>query len=76
MNAEAAMATVRYRVVQELPASARTPEFADLDERSIRVRVLVQGDEVVIVATGLDPRAVEELLIRLGATEIGVDLCG
>lgn len=70
------MATTRYEVVTDLPDEVRTARFMDLADSQVRVRVQVRGDEVVVVAHGHNTAACEALLRRLGATRLGVDLCG
>lgn len=67
---------VRYRIVTEVPAEARSERFCSLRDDQIRLRLSIEGDELVVVATGLDPAACERLLLTLGADEMGVDLCG
>ncbi|MBI2301478.1 MAG: hypothetical protein HYU66_21440 [Armatimonadetes bacterium] len=70
------MPPLRYRIVEELPEEVQTGAFCDLDDRQIRVRVAVRGDELVVIGTGVDAAVVEALLARLGLSEVGVDLCG
>lgn len=70
------MPPLRYRVVEELPEEVQTGEFCDLDDRQIRVRVAMRGDELVVIGTGVDAAVVEALLARLGLSEVGVELCG
>lgn len=67
---------VRYRIVQDLPPQVRTPEFVDLADNQVRVRVIAEPGGVTIIAHGADVRLCEELLRRLGATDLGLDLCG
>lgn len=70
------MARVRYRIVPTLPDSVRSPEFCDLADDQVRLRFVVEGDELTIIATGTNVRACEALLVGLGADELGVELCG
>ncbi|MCC7490785.1 MAG: hypothetical protein IT204_00470 [Fimbriimonadaceae bacterium] len=70
------MGGVRYRIVTELPAAVTRPEFCDLTDQQVRIRVEVQEQAVVVIAHGSDPRRCEALLRQLGATEMGIDLCG
>jgi len=48
----------------------------DLADDQLRIRVQVRDGVLQIIAHGSDPAACEALLRSLGATEIGVDLCG
>jgi len=70
------MARVQYRIVSSLPDSVRTPEFCSLADDQVRLRFVVEGDQLTIIATGANVRACEDLLISLGADELGVELCG
>ena len=70
------MAAVTYRIVVELPPEVQTPRFLDLPPGQVRLRIAMVGDEVQVIACGDSAAACENLLRQLGATEIGVDLCG
>lgn len=70
------MPRVRYRIVEHLPERVRTAEFGELTDSQVRLHLSLDDGEVTIVATGTDPRACEALLRKLGATELGVELCG
>ena len=67
---------VRYRIVQVLPDAVRDPQFTDLADDQVRLRLSMEGDYLCVIATGTNVEACEKLLISLGAEEIGVELCG
>jgi len=67
---------IRYYIANDIPAEARTPEFVDLADDQLRLRVQVRDGVMQIIAHGNNPAACEALLRSLGATDIGVDLCG
>ncbi len=70
------MASLRYRIVHSLPEEVQTGEFCDLEDHQVRLRVKVEGDELVVIGTGADAAWIEALLERLGVDEMGIDLCG
>ncbi len=65
---------VRYRIVTDVPAAARNP--APLADDQVRLTFSLDGDTLTIVASGANPKACEDLLLTLGADELGLELCG
>jgi len=70
------MSTIRYKIVPDLPAEAQTPDFVDVREGEVRVKLLLRGDEIVVVAHGDCVAQCEALLRSLGATEMETVPCG
>ena len=67
---------MRYRIIAQLPAGAQSRADAPLADGAVRLHMSIADGELTVVATGEDARACERLLKALGATEIGVELCG
>ncbi|HIE50509.1 MAG TPA: hypothetical protein EYP85_02010 [Armatimonadetes bacterium] len=70
------MKPIRYTIVGELPPEVTSPDFVEVHEGEMKVKLLLRGDEIVVVTHADQVHQCEALLRSLGATEIGVDLCG